>query len=100
MPLIPSHSAPAEEYARTDNKKPAPGVEVKLFKRLDYDAGEALAWARSKQMCLVPEALNIAAFKKIAQATPLPFVFYHEEPQVTIATKLDEALAKAKTLLG
>jgi len=34
-------------FLRTGEKKPCAGLEVKLFRALDYDASEALAWAKA-----------------------------------------------------
>ena len=85
----------AEHYAATAEKKPAPGIEVKTRATLSYDRAEALRWGKSVGMALVPEALDVKAFEKIAKATRLDFVTYGEEPMVTIATDLDKALAAA-----
>ena len=79
-------------YHATQDKAPTPGVSVKLYEELGYDDAEAFAWAKEKQMALVPESLNRKAFEKIARATPLDFVNFIDEPRVQIATDLDKAL--------
>lgn len=82
-------------FDATQDPKPAPGVEVKQFKKYRYDEGEAFAWAKRAQIALVPEKLDVRAFEKIIAATPLEFVRAEIEPRVQIATDLDKALAVA-----
>lgn len=36
-----------DHFIRTGEKKPCEGLEVKLFRALDYDADEATAWAKA-----------------------------------------------------
>ncbi len=83
------------QYDASGSLNPTPGVAVKLYETLHYEADAALAWAREKQMALVPESLNRKAFEKIAKATPLPFVSVVTEPKAQIATDLDKALGGA-----
>ena len=83
--------AGAEIYLNTGEKKPAPGVEVKIYKSLSIiDPAAALAWATEKQMALIPARVDEKALLAIAAAMtpPLPFVLQSEEPKVTIATQL------------
>lgn len=80
-------------YESSLSTSPVAGVTVKLFKTMAYDPKAALAWAKEKKMALVPEALDVKAFDKIAAATPLDFVTYDSEPRVQIATDLAKALA-------
>lgn len=82
-------------YKTTGDKKPAPGVAIKVGQALVYDASQALAWAQQSGLALVPESLDVKAFEKIAKATALPFVRYEEKPAVTLATDMDKALAVA-----
>ena len=79
-------------HAATGETKPTAGVEVKMFATFDYDPAVAFAWAKEKQMCLVPEQLNTDEFKKIAKATALSFVTKGEKPKVQISTNLDKVL--------
>lgn len=76
--------------ADKSNKKPAEGVEIKLFTVYTYDPAKAFAWAKEKGMCLIPEKLDEAAFQKVAAATPdsVPFVTITKEPKPTIAKDL------------
>lgn len=87
-----------EAYLLTGDKKPAPGTEIKVRAAYDIDETAGLAWAREKQMCLVPEALDVAAVKKLATVTPLPFVTVRHEPQAQISTDLDKALAAVESI--
>lgn len=81
-----------ETYLNTEEKKPAPGIEIKQYKTMSVlDKPAALVWAKQTGMALIPECLDEKALFKIAAATPLPFVLYTEEPRVTIATQLPAA---------
>lgn len=90
----------AEHYATTQEKKPAPGIEVKLRRTLTYDREAAFAWGKSAKLAIIPERLDDKAFEKIARATPLPFVTYADEPMVTLATDLEKALSVAALTAG
>ena len=78
-----------EVYNQTGNKKPAPGVEIKMFTKLTYDEVEALKWASEHWIAL---KLDKAVFEKIAKAAPPDFVAVTQEPQATIATDLSRYL--------
>lgn len=79
-------------YEATQDKAPTLGVAIKLFESLDYDPDAAFAWAKEKQMALVPESLDRKAFERIAKATSLPFVSVSTEARAQIARDLDKAL--------
>ncbi len=81
--------------ADKSNRKPAPGVEIKLFKTITYAADRALAWAREAKQCLVPEQLDVAKFEKAAAVLDLDFVTIGEAPKPAIATDLEKALSVA-----
>lgn len=81
-----------EHFTRTGERKPTPGVEIKMKTSLDYDAVAALAWAKQTGLALVPESVDDKALRQIAKATPLPFVTTTETPQAQIATDLEKAL--------
>ena len=74
-----------QAFVNTGNKTPAPGVGIRVMKRLVYDDKEALDWAVEHSIALV---LNKKAFEKIAQASGLDFVTITDEPAATIATEL------------
>lgn len=75
------------EFERTGDKKPGPGVAIRLLKRPVYEDQAALSWAMEHKLCL---QLDRKAFEKVA--VDLEFVGVREEAQVTIATDLAAAL--------
>lgn len=83
------------DYAAGEIQKPVPGVEIKLFTVLEYDADKAFAWAKKTGVALVPESLDADAFTKIATASPASFDFVSltKDPRVQIGKDLDKALA-------
>jgi hypothetical protein len=83
-------------YLATGDKHPAPGVAIRERDTFSYTEADALAWAKQTGMALVPETFDRKALERIAKATPLPFVVTIVEPQVTLATDLDAALALAE----
>jgi len=76
-------------YETRGNKTPFPGVAIRSMTRLQYDAAEALKWARHHDVAL---SLDKGTFEKIAKVTPPEFVEIIVEPQATIATDLVAAL--------
>ena len=80
-------AATLEAYQETGNKKPAPGVGVRIVKEMLFDEDEAIQWAiRANAMrCL---SLQKANFKKVADGLELAFVEILEVPQATIAKEL------------
>jgi hypothetical protein len=84
-------------YLATRDKAPTPGVTVREYEELQYEPAAAFAWAREKQMALLPERLDVKAFEKIAKATPLAFVKVEQHPRVVLATDLEKALGRVVT---
>ncbi len=80
-------AATLEAYQETGNKKPAPGVGVRIVKEMIFDEAEAIDWAvdASAKNCL---KLNTSNFKKVAEGLGLPFAEIVECPQATIAKEL------------
>ena len=80
-------AATLEAYQETGNKKPAPGVGVRIVKEMIFDEAEAIDWAvdASAKNCL---KLNTSNFKKVAEGMGLPFAEIVECPQATIAKEL------------
>ena len=74
-------------YKETGNKKPAPGVAIRLIKYLDYDPELAIEWAVAAKITQFLK-LDKGTFERIALNMPLPFVEIREEPQATIARDL------------
>lgn len=86
------------EFLRYGDKTPAPGVTIRLNKRLDYDPDRALVWAKESGQCL---ALDWKAFEKQGNVQGLDFVEEVTDPTVCIATDLfsaflDERKAKER----
>jgi hypothetical protein len=81
-------------YAATDNRKPAPGCEIKVGKEFNYDPKEAFADCQGKGVAIVPAQLDVKAFEAIVKASPssFPFVKVTEVASVSIAKNLTKAL--------
>lgn len=77
----------AAHYAATGEGRPAPGLAIKLFAVLDYDAGQALAWCEQNAPTLVKRALDVRAFEKTAVVLGAP-VQVREEPRTSVASDL------------
>ena len=90
-------SAGVAAYQTTGEKRPFPGVEVKLFDMLDYKEDDALLWAQTHQVAL---ALDRRVFEAIAKGPAgggMPFVTRREEPRATLARDLWAALGQEET---
>jgi hypothetical protein len=82
-----------EYYELTGNKKPTEEAYIKEYTIIDYDAGEALAYAKEHlTAAVIPEKLNKRAFEKVAKVVSLDFVTESKEPHGTIASKLGHLL--------
>jgi predicted RecB family nuclease len=94
-------------YEQTREKRPAAGVQVKVYTRLEYDLEKADKWTREQGLAripekiipekiipekIIPEMLDRRAFEKIAKVRPIDFVVKKQEPEVTIAKDLEKAL--------
>lgn len=77
-------------YAATGVRKPAPGVEVKLFKVLSYNKDAALEWARKHDLAL---QLDVKKFEAIA---PEELVTRIEEPRAQLAKNLGATDARTE----
>lgn len=79
--------ATLEAYQETGNKRPAPGVGIRIIKVCKYDPDEAKRWAIQKGACL---KLDEAAYK----AAMIKCIFFDmpgtvkEDAQATIAKEL------------
>lgn len=76
-----------EAYQLTGNKKPAPGVGIRIMKALDYEECQAIEWAveACAYNCLKLDKKN---FEKAAEALALDFVTINTVPQATISKEL------------
>ncbi|HKV74622.1 MAG TPA: hypothetical protein VJN95_08885 [Gemmatimonadales bacterium] len=84
-------------YQRNGERRPAPGVEIKLYREPHFEEATALNWARQAGVAVLPERLDTKAFLKIAQSSgnALPFVTWTDQPEAQLAKDLDKALASA-----
>jgi hypothetical protein len=62
------HELTLAAFKETGDKAPAPGVSVKLYRRLKYGPELALQWARTAMPALIREVLDVKAFERVAQA--------------------------------
>lgn len=76
------------------DKRPAPGVSIRLMTRLTYDKDTALAWCRSNLPNAVITSLDSKAFDKVAKVMPLAFVSTGYEAVAVISTDLSAALGQ------
>lgn len=76
-----------DAYRATGNKKPAPGVGIRITKSVEYDPTEARKWASSKGACLMldAKAFEAVVLKSVFDDAPGKVV---ERPQATIAKEL------------
>jgi hypothetical protein len=82
-------------FQLTDEKKPAPGIEVVQETVITYDPGQAFRWAVDHKMGL---QLDEKAFAKIAAADPeglKDVVTISKRAKTKIATDLSKALGAA-----
>lgn len=77
----------AMHYAATGDKKPAPGLTIKMFEVLDYDLGEALAWCEQNAPTVIKRTLDARAFEKVAVALGAP-VQAREAARISVASDL------------
>lgn len=78
---IAVRAAALAEYEATGKKTLGHGVGIRVTTKLDYDAADALTWAKEHDMAL---ALDKSAFERIAKASPIEFVQLVETPTVTL----------------
>ena len=76
-----------QTYLETQNKKPAPGVGIRLMKVFNYEAEKAKSWAVEHGFINLLD-LNQAKFKKAAEGLNLDFVAIEEKPTATISEVL------------
>lgn len=74
------------EYQETGEKKLKYGVGIRVFKKLEYEELDAIAWAKEHNMAL---SLDKTSFEKIARADPMDFVKINEVPQATLPFKIE-----------
>ena len=87
-------AAAIDHYERTNEKIPAPGVEIKLVPKFEYPHAEAFAWAVEHKMALALDEKGFAAICKQESTRP-EFVQAVDTPRAYIATDLVTALRDA-----
>ncbi len=83
-----------DSFRATGDKNPVAGVGIKLYKRVRYEAAEALAWCKTHAPVFVMEVLDAKAFEKaVGQMTmaDAPWTIEYE-PRATIASDLSDYL--------
>ena len=85
-----------EEFEDTREKRPAPGVQIREYRRCEYDQGQALAWCKAFAPTFVQEHVDARAFEKVAetlaeQGAPVRIV---REAKATIAGDLRQYLVE------
>jgi len=83
--VINIQTAALKEYKETENKKPYPGIGIRVIPKLEYDEGNAMAWAKKHDLAL---CLDKRAFENLAKTQPFDFVKIKDNPKVTISANL------------
>jgi len=81
-----------EEYNTFSTKDPHPAVKIRILRKIDYPIGVAIDWC--KEHLLNAFKFDDKLFDKHARAiegtSPIDFVTFTDEPQVTIASDLSK----------
>lgn len=83
-----------QRYRATQDKHPAPGIEVKISQVATYDREQALAWAKATGVGLKLDDETIDALVRKSPGT-VPSGTVTEEPKAQLARDLEKALAVA-----
>jgi len=78
-------------YDATGEKRPAPGVEIKIVTRVEIsDPVAALTYAKKIDLCLL---LDEKTYKLLARSQDVPGTTRADVPQASVSRNLDAALA-------
>jgi len=77
-------------YSETQEKKPVPGVEVKIFTVVDYDEKAAREWCFTNLRPALK--LDKTEFEKMAKSGNVEIAQVRTEPRAQIASDLDKML--------
>ena len=80
------------DYGVTGEKKPTPGVEVKIFETLAYEDADAFAWANEHGIALSLDKRVFEGIAKGAAGNDMDFVTKGDEARVQIAQDLNKHL--------
>ena len=83
-----------DDYLQTGNKKPAPGVGIRINTSLLYDSGRAFDYcvANLTEAIVLDKKVFEKYAKGVSEVKPLDFVTIEEKPTATIASDLTEYL--------
>ena len=85
-----------DEYRQTQEKKPADGIAIRVYRCVAYDEEIALDWCKE----YLPMALKLQKsklekhLKAIQDTAPPEWVEYYEEPRTTISSDLSIYLCR------
>lgn len=79
-----------ETYSVTLEKAVAPGIGIRMMKRLNYEVKDAMFWALEHKLCLKLDTPAFENMVKLASETRPSFVTITEEPQATISPELQK----------
>jgi ribosomal protein S5 len=74
-------------YVVDGNKKPAPGVGIRIVKRCEYDIEKAFQYAKLHGVCLKLDGKAFEALAMKSKDTDIPVTMW-DEAQATIAKEL------------
>lgn len=85
------------EFVTTGNRKPAPGLQIKIVEKLEYPEGDAVQWAINHDahgvLKIARSNFDKAIKGEIAMGKmPPEFLTLHKGPHAQIATDLRKAL--------
>jgi hypothetical protein len=83
--------AAVETYFATLNKKPAPGVQIRLYREIDYDPVQLLTWCKTNAPTLVVESLKDGFLKAVEKLPGAP-IDITDNPRPLIAADLSQYL--------
>jgi hypothetical protein len=83
-------------FTATGDKRPAEGVEVRMYKRLRYDLHEVLAWCQQHAPNYVVTTVDVKRFEKAAETLIDAPVTLEHEARVAIATDLSAYLTRSE----
>lgn len=83
-----------QRYRATQDKHPAPGVDVKISQVATYDREKALTWAKATGVGLKLDDETIDALVRKSPGT-VPGATLTDEPKAQLARDLEKALAVA-----
>ena len=87
-------AAGIQAYRETGNKRPFPGVEIRVYEAVSYEDAEALLWAQTHQVALSLDRRVFEALARGPVGTQMKFLVKSEEPHAQIAKDIGVVLSK------